>query len=110
MEVKIGDKSFVLEYTRKSICETEDAFGISMVKITEPETYGETMKLLKAFLYAGLIKNQPKIKVSDMDDIYDIFTGEDGYEQEGLLEGLMEMISETISPTGGNRKKKLRIK
>lgn len=108
MEIKIGEKEFVLEYTRRSICQAEEAFGISLIKNKEPETYTETMKLLEAYLYAGLIKKQPKLKVGDMDNIYDLFTGEDGYEQEGLLEGLMSMMSDAISPTGGKRRKKLR--
>lgn len=107
MEVKIGEKSFVLNYTRRSICKTEEAFGISLIKPKEPETYTETMQLLEAYLYAGLINKQPKLKVSDMDNVYDLFVSDEGFEQEGLLEGLMQMISETISPTGGKRRKKL---
>jgi len=108
MEVKIGEKTYKLQCTRKSICQTEEAFGISLLVREEPKTYTETMKLLKAYLYAVLIKNQPKIKVDDMDEIYDIFTGEDGFEQDALLEGLLGMIGEAISPTGGKRRKKLK--
>ncbi len=110
MEVKIGEKNYILECNRSAIVKTEEAFGISMLVKDEPKTYGETMKLLQAYLYACLIKNQPKLKVSDMDEVYDIFTGEDGFEQEGLLEGLLQLIAEAISPTGGKRRKKLKIK
>lgn len=107
MEVKINEKTYIIEYTRDSICKSESAFGLSMLQLKDPESMTDTMALLKTLLYGALIKNQPKIKPEDMGDIYDEFVSEDGFEQEALIVGLVDMIKKTISPTGGKRRKKL---
>ena len=42
-----------------------------------------------------------------MDAIYEKFVGEDGYEEDALVEGLVELLSNALNPKGGGRKKKL---
>lgn len=107
MKVTINDKMYELKYTRRSICQAEDAFGISMINREEPKTFKDTMIILKAMLYGALCTSIKNLKAEDMDDLYDIFTGEGGFEQEGLVEGLQQMMVEAINPTGGKRQKKL---
>lgn len=107
IKAEIGEKTYVLEYTRDSICKAETAFGISMLKREEPKTVKELSDFLKALLYGALIVNHKEVKPEQMDKLYDEFTGDDGYEQEGLIEGLVTMLSDTLNPIGGGRKKKL---
>lgn len=107
VNVQVGDKEYTLEYSRRTITKAEEAFGISMLKRTEPETVKELVEFLKALLYGALIKHHPNITVDKMDDVYEQFTGEEGYEQEALIEGLIELLSNVLNPTGGGRKKKL---
>ncbi len=110
MEVTINDKTYVLKYTRSSICKAEEDFGISMINREEPKTFSETMVVLKSLLYGALCESNKGVKVSDMDKIYDEFVGEDGFEQNALIEGLTAMLTEAINPTGGKRRKKFNSK
>ena len=107
LKAQIGDTEYTLEYTRNSVCQAEEAFGVSMLVREEMKSYSETMKFLKALLYGALIKNHKNIKVEDMDAIYEKFVGEDGYEEEALVEGLVELLSDALNPKGGGRKTKL---
>ena len=107
LKAQIGDTEYTLEYTRDSVCKAEEAFGVSMLIREEPKSYGETMKFLKALLYGALIKNHKDIKVEDMGAIYDKFVGEDGYEEDALVEGLVDLLGTALNPKGGGRKKKL---
>lgn len=107
LKATVGEKEYTLEYTRDSICKAEEAFGISMLKREEPKTVKELTDFLKALLFGALIKNHKDVTVQKMDGIYDEFTGDEGYEQEALIEGLVELLSNTLNPTGGGRKKKL---
>lgn len=107
LKAQIGDTEYILEYTRDSVCKAEEAFGISMIRKEEPKTFSETVKFLKALLYGALIKNHKDLKVEDMDAVYEKFIGEDGYEEEALVEGLFELLGAAINPKGGSRKKKL---
>jgi len=110
MEVTINGKTYVLKYTRSSICKAEEDFGISMIKREEPKTFSDTMLILKSLLYGALCESNKGIKPSDMNKIYDEFVGEDGFEQEALIEGLTEMLGKAINPTGGKRRKKFTLK
>jgi hypothetical protein len=107
MEAKIGEKTYILEYTRTSLVKAEEAFNISILNTTAPATVKELITFMKALLYGGLIKNHKNIAIDKMDDVLDEFTGENGYEQEALIEGLVEMIGNVLNPLGGGRKKKL---
>lgn len=109
IKAQIGDTEYTLEYTRDSVCQAEEAFGISMIRNEEPQTYWETMRLLKALLYGALIKNHKNIQVEDMGAIYEKFVGEDGYEEEALVQALLELLKDTLNPKGGGRKKKLLV-
>lgn len=107
LHAQIGDAKYILEYNRDSVCKAEEVFGISMIRTEAPKTYTETMTFLKAMLYGALIKNHQDIKVEDMGAIYEKFISDDGYEEEVLIEGLSELLSSTLNPKGGSRKKKL---
>lgn len=108
MTVELGEKTYTLEYTRDSIVKAEEAFNMSMLKREEPKSVKELVTLLKALLYAALVKHHKDITPAQMEAVYEEFVGENGYEQEGLAEGLMTMMVEVLNPTGGGRKKKLR--
>ena len=107
LQAQIGDTTYTLEYTRDSVCQAEEAFGISMIRSDAPKTYTETMNFLKAMLYGALIKNQKDVKAEDMGAVYEAFVGDDGYEEEALIEGLGELLNATLNPKTGSRKKKL---
>ena len=107
INVQIGEKSYRLEYTRRSISKTEQEFGFSMLKRDEPKTATELIDFLKALLYGALIKHQPSITPQMMDNIYDEFISDEGFEQEGLVEGLVELMGNVLNPMGGGRRTSL---
>jgi hypothetical protein len=107
LKAQIGDTEYTLEYTRDSVCRAEEAFGISMLIREEPKTYSETMTFLKALLYGALVKNHKDVNPKDMDAIYEKFVGDDGYDEDVLVEGLVDLLGKTLNPKGGGRKKKL---
>jgi len=107
LKAQIGDTEYTLEYTRDAVCKAEEVFGISMLLKEEPKTYAETYKYLKALLYGALIKNHKDIKVEDMGAIYEKFVGDDGYGEDDLANGLVELLGNTLNPKSGGRKKKL---
>lgn len=107
LKAVVGEKEYVLEFTRASIRKAEETFGVSMLKREEPKTVKELTDFLNALLYGALIKHHPGVKPEQIDSLYEDFTGEDGYEQEGLVEALVELLANVLNPTGGGRKKKL---
>jgi len=103
--LSVGDKTYVFEYTRQGIRKAEEAFGVSFLKAGQWETFTELNRFSEALMYAGLLKHHKDIKVEKMEEIHEILTGDDGYDEESLLEGLTQMLGEAINPTGGSRKK-----
>jgi hypothetical protein len=106
--LSVGDKTYVFEYTRASICKAEEVFGVSFLKVGEWKTFEELNRFTEALMYAGLLKHNKDLKVEKMGEIHEILTGEDGYDEESLLEGLTQMLGDAINPTGGSRKKFLK--
>lgn len=103
--LEVGDKTYVFEYTRASICKAEEVFGVSFLNVGEWKTFDELNRFTEALVYAGLLKHNKDLKKEKMSEIYEILTGDDGYDAESLLEGLVQMLGEAINPTGGSRKK-----
>ena len=101
-----GDKTRMFVYTLVRVSEKpEEAFGVSFLKAGQWETFTELNRFSEALIYAGLLKHHKDIKVEKMEEIHEILTGDDGYDEESLLEGLTQMLGEAINPTGGSRKK-----
>ena len=106
--LEVGDKTYVFEYTRASIRKAEEAFGVSFLKVGEWKTFDELNKFTEALLFAGLLKHNKDLKTEKIGEIHEVLTGEDGYDEESLLEGLTKMLGDAINPTGGSRKKFLK--
>ena len=103
----MGEAEYTLEYTRFTICKAEEAFGISLLRREEPKSVKELTILLKSLLYGALLKHHPNTKIEQMDEIYEKFISDEGYEQEALVEGLIQLLTNVLNPTGGGRKKTL---
>ncbi|MFA5744526.1 MAG: hypothetical protein WC936_06960 [Candidatus Nanoarchaeia archaeon] len=115
LNVQIGaegsEKEYVFEYTRENICKAEQVFGVSLLKVTgEFENLHSLDNFLNCIVYAGLLKNHPKITKDNVRDIYNELVGENGYEEESLVKGLSELLSDTLNPSGGGRKKFPKVK
>lgn len=104
-KLEVRDKTYVFEYTRASICKAEEAFGVSFLKAGDWKTFEELNRFTEALMYAGLLKNHKDIKMENMSEIQELLTGEDGYDADSLMEGLVKMLGDAINPTGGSRKK-----
>ena len=104
LTLEVGEKSYVIEFTRSSICKAEEVFATTLVK-PNADTFGGLNLFELALLYAGLVTNSKDLKKDKVQGILGLLTGEDGYEEETLIEGLSEMLGEAISPKGGSRKK-----
>lgn len=110
LNVKVGaegsEKEYIFEYTRDSICKAEKLFGVSLLKVTgDFENLSSLSNFLHCIVYAGLIKNHPKLTKTNIDTVYDELVGENGYEEESLITGLSEMLGDALNPKGGGRKK-----
>ena len=103
--VEVGDKTYVFEYNRAGIRKAEEVFGVSFLKVGDWKNFDELNRFTEALMYAGLLKHNKDLKAEKMGEIHEVLTGEDGYDEESLLEGLTQMLGEAINPTGGSRKK-----
>jgi hypothetical protein len=70
--LEVGDKTYVFEYTRASICKAEEVFGVSFLKAGEWETFEELNRFTEALMYAGLLKHNKDLKAEKMSEIHEI--------------------------------------
>lgn len=104
--VKIGEKEYTLEFTRRGVEDAERVFNTSLARV-EAETVADSFNVLKTLLYAGLVKNHPTLTKDDMEDVLDEFIGEEGFEMEGLSQDLIKFLEAVLNPKGGGRRKSL---
>lgn len=105
---EIGEKKYVFEFTRRSICKAEEAFGVSMMKMGDFSNYAQFNKFVNALLYGALVIHQPEIQATEeaMEDIHNALI-EAGYDETNLVESLVELLTDAINPMTGDQKKTL---
>lgn len=104
VEITIGEKTYILQYTRRGMIKAEEMFGVSFMKMEDMKNFAEFDKISKALLYSALYHNHPTLKEGDMEGILDEFIGENGFEAEALYNDLSSMMEQAINPTGGGRR------
>jgi uncharacterized protein YdhG (YjbR/CyaY superfamily) len=108
IQVEIGEKRYVLEFTRGSICKAEEAFGVSMMKTVEFNDFGEFNRFVNALLYGALTTHQPDIAATPIAmETFHEQLNEAGYDESDVIESLVKLLGDTINPTTGGQKKTL---
>jgi len=101
-----SEKEYIMEFTRENVCKAETTYDMSLLQVPKQfETLSKLDNFLHCITYAGLLKNQPKITKDDVTSIYNELVGEDGYDEQTLVEGIVALLESTLNPKSGGRKK-----
>lgn len=99
IKITYNDKTYTLEYNRKSITKLE-AIGFNVSEMTD-----KPVTLIPKLFYGAFFKNHPNMKQEDTDCIFEQIP-----DKTKFMEKLVEMYTEPVEALIGEPEKKGNVK